>query len=72
MGETIVSLTHILITPDTRFAHRSNEVGAGKQHNADIPALTVLRLDATQDCVNFVIKMIQHNGSSLISLESLP
>ena len=64
--------TNIGIYPYARFAHSANEIGAGKEHHADLALFAVLRAHATKNGINFVVEVIEDDGGALVALERLP
>ena len=60
------------MTPNSRFAHSANKIRPRQKHHMDILMFAIFSLYTSEDSIDFVIKMVQDDGSALVRLEGLP
>jgi hypothetical protein len=64
--------SYIRVTPYTRLAHRADEIRPSQKHDMNRAMLALFCLDASQHCVDFIVKVVKHNSSPLVGLEGFP
>lgn len=64
--------TDIFVRPYSGFAHGCNEVRACEEHDSYISSLSILGHDSPELGIDFVIKVVKHDRSTLVVLVSFP